>query len=112
MREKRLGKLGDVKFGLGGYQDSMIGLHVAIDMKGSGVGDSKSAWDCNRVVWNERCKWTEENRSEQYDEIMRYLSDLLYAAKVDTIDQLKGIPVEVTFEGTLLKEWRVLEEVI
>ena len=110
--EKILGKLESVKFGIGGYQDAMIGLHVTIDMKGSGVTYTKSAWDCNKVTWDEYCKWTEEDRSKQYDEIMRYLSDLLHKAKVNTVDQLRGIPVEATFEGMTLKEWRILDEVL
>ncbi|MCP4336402.1 MAG: hypothetical protein GY679_00960 [Mycoplasma sp.] len=108
---KRLGKLASVKFGIGGYQDDMLGLHVTIDMKGSYV-QTKSAWDCNKITWSERCKWTEDDRSKQYDEIMRYVSDLLHTAKVDTVDQLKGIPIEATFEGMILKEWRILDEVL
>ena len=64
-------------------------------------------------VWYEHEIWNpEEDRSKQYDEIMRYVSDLLHTAKVDTVDQLKGIPVEATFEGMTLKEWRILDEVL
>ena len=33
-------------------------------------------------------------------------------AKVNSIDKLKGIPVEVTFEDNMLKEWRILTEVL
>ena len=43
---------------------------------------------------------------------MRYLSKLLNDAKVDSVDKLKGIPVEVTLEDNTLKEWRVLTEVL
>jgi len=43
---------------------------------------------------------------------MRYLSKLLNDAKVDSVDKLKGIPVEVTLEDNTLKEWRVLIEVL
>jgi hypothetical protein len=31
--EKRLGKIEDVKFGLGGYQGAMIGIHVTLQTK-------------------------------------------------------------------------------
>ena len=110
--EKRLGKLESVKFGIGGYQDAMIGLHVTIDMEGSGVADTKGAWDCNKITWSEQSKWTEEDRSKQYDKIMRYVSDLLHTARVNTVDQLKGALVEATFEGMTLKEWRILNEVL
>jgi hypothetical protein len=41
------------------------------------------------------------------------LSKLLKEAKVDSVGKLKDIPVEVTFfEGNILKEWRVLTEVL
>jgi hypothetical protein len=43
---------------------------------------------------------------------MRYLSKLLKEAKVSSVYKLKGIPVEVTFDGNMLKEWRILKEVL
>ena len=32
--EKKLGKIENVKFGIGGYQDAMIGLHVTLGNNG------------------------------------------------------------------------------
>jgi hypothetical protein len=43
---------------------------------------------------------------------MRYVSKLLKESKVDSVEKLKGKPVEVTFEGNMLKEWRILTEVL
>jgi hypothetical protein len=43
---------------------------------------------------------------------MRYVSSLLKDAKVNSVDQLKGKPVEVTFDGNMLKSWRILTEVL
>jgi hypothetical protein len=43
---------------------------------------------------------------------MRYVSKLLKDAKVSSVDELKGKPVEVTFDGNMLKEWRILTEVL
>jgi hypothetical protein len=110
--EKRLGKIESVKFGLGGYQDSQLGLSVTLGNGGWGVGDFNGNWDAERIKWSEHCKWTEEDRDKGYSETMRYLSKLLNAAKVDSVDKLKGIPVEVTLEDNTLKEWRVLTEVL
>lgn len=111
--EKRLGKIEDVKFGLGGYQDAMIGIHITLSgSNGWGVTNTKSAWDAELIECSEHCKWTEEDRSRQYDDIMRYISKLLSQAKVQSIDQLKGKPIEASFDGNLLKEWRILTEVI
>jgi len=107
-----LGKIKSVYFGLGGYQEACIGLNVTLGGEGWGVCDSKTTWDANQIKCSDHCKWTEEDRSSQYDEIVRYVSDLLAAAKVDTVDKLQGIPVEVSFEGNTLKEWRILSEVI
>lgn len=110
--EKRLGRIARVKFGLGGYQDAMLGLHVTIEGAGWGTVSTRSAWDKNIIKHSDYCKWTEEERSKQYVDIMGYVSDLLKSAKVDTIDRLQGIPVEATFVGMTLKEWRILTEVL
>ena len=110
--EKRLGKIQDVRFGLGGYQDAMLGIHVTLGNEGWGVGDSRANWDVEQIKWTENTQWTEEDRDGWYAEIMRYVSKLLKEAKVDSVDKLKGKPVEVTLEGNTLKEWRILTEVL
>lgn len=110
--EKKLGRIENVSFGIGGYQDAMIGLHVTLSGSGWGVCSNKSAWDCNMIECSSHAQWTEEDRSKQYDEIMRYVSDLLHDAKVGTVDKLKGVPIEATLEGMTLKDWRILTEVL
>ena len=110
--EKRLGKIEEVHFGLGGYQGAMLGLHVTLGDGSWGVGDSKANWDSEQIKWGEYTQWSEEDRDGWYSEIMRYVSTLLKEAKVDSVDKLKGKPVEVTFEGNTLKEWRILTEVL
>ena len=110
--EIQLGKISYVSFGIGGYQDAQLGIHFSFDMKGSGVGDSRSYWDSEIISHTENCKWTEQDRTESYAEIMRFVSKLLNQAKVKSVDQLKGIPVEITFDNRMLKSWRILKEVI
>lgn len=112
--EKRIGKIQAVRFGIGGYQDAMIGITVTLgsDKDSWKVGSGKWAWDANIIDCSKYSQWTEEDRSEQYDQIMRYVSDLLAAAKVKDVYELKGVPVEATFDGDELKEWRILEEVL
>ncbi len=109
---KSLGKIERVKFGLGGYQDACIGIHFTLGGSGWGVTATESAWDANAIQWTEHCKWTEASRSEGYDKIVRYISDLLAAAKVDDISKLVGIPIEATFERGTLESWRILTEVL
>jgi hypothetical protein len=110
--EKKLGKIEEVRFGLGGYQGAMLGLHVTLGDGGWGVGDSRANWDAEMIDSNGRSTWSESDRDGWYAEIMRYVSKLLKEAKVDSVDKLKGKPVEVTFEGNTLKSWRILTEVL
>jgi hypothetical protein len=110
--EKKLGKIESVSFGLGGYQGAMLGLHVTLSAGSWGVGDSKANWDAEQIKWSEHTKWSEEDRDGWYAEIMRYVSKLLKEAKVDSVDRLKGKPVEVTLDGNMLKSWRILTEVL
>lgn len=110
--EKELGKIESVKFGLGGYQGAMIGIHISLSSKGWGTNTEVSAWDSEIIECTEHCKWNEESRSKQYDEMVRYISKLLKSAKVQTIDELKDKPVEVIFENNSIKEWRILDEVL
>ena len=110
--EKRLGKITSVKFGLGGYQGAMLGLHVSLGHDSWGVNDSTANWDAEQIKWSEHTKWSEEDRDGWYAEIMRYVSKLLKEAKVNSVEELKGKPIEATFDGNMLKEWRILTEVL
>ena len=110
--EKKIGKIVNVYFGIGGYQDSQIGLHLSLGNNEWGVSDSICSWDAELIKHTQYSKWTEEDRSKEYSDIMRYLSKLLKDAKVDKVEKLKNIPIEVTFDGNILKEWRILTEVL
>jgi hypothetical protein len=107
-----IGKIESVKFGIGGYQDVMIGLHVTLSGKGWGVNDSKAAWDFTKVQRSLHTQWTEENRSQNYADIIRYVSKLLDDAKVSSLAELEGKPVEATFNNNTLFSWRILTEVL
>lgn len=110
--ETKLGKLNNVRFGHVGYQDVCLGLAVNISGEGWGVNDNKSFWDFNLIKHSEHCKWSEEDREKEAVDVIRFVSDLLKAAKVNSIDKLNGIPVEAKFDGNILKSWRVLTEVL
>ena len=109
---KELGKICKVSFGLGGYQDCCLGLSLTFEGKSWGVGHFIGAWDPESIKCDSYCKWTEKDRSEGLDDTMRKLSTILKKAKVDEVSKLFGIPVEVEFDGQLLKTWRILEEVL
>jgi hypothetical protein len=110
--EKKLGKIEKVSFGLGGYQNVQLGISLTLGNGTWGVGDFKGNWDAESIKRSEYTQWTEEDRSKSYDETMRYVSKLLKEAKVDSVDKLKDKPIEATFDGNTLKEWRILTEVL
>lgn len=110
--EKILGKISSIYFGLGGYQGATLGLHISFSMTGSGVSTSISAWDYENIKHTKNCQWDEDARTEQYIKIIKQISKYLSEAKVDRIEKLNGVPVEITMEGNCLKEWRILTEVI
>ena len=111
MEEKLLGKIASLRIGNGGYQGAMFGVSVSLSMNGSGVGDFKGAFDQSIKV-TPNTKWTEADRSRQFDDVMRWLDDQCRAAHVDDVMKLDGKPVEVTLEGNTLKSWRLLIEVL
>ena len=111
--KKELAKIESVSFGLGGYQGAMIGLHLVFSGKGWGVSTDHCFWDFEQIKWSEHCKWNETDRAEQCIELVKLISETLEKAKVQSVHQLKGIPVEVTFDDRrTLTSWRILEEVL
>ena len=114
--ETRLGKIRKVTFGKGGYQECQFGLFLHFDFGGSGCFASVDAgWDAATMECTERCKWSEEDRSKGHDKLCRKLSQILKDAKVDSVHELEGKPIEAQFDkvgfGTL-KDWRILTEVL
>lgn len=115
MEKKYLGKITHVSFGLGGYQDIQFGLSVTLE--GQGIGTNAfigGAWDYSFMKDpGENARWTEEDRTKIMIEMLRKISELLKSAKIESIDQLKGKPVEMTIDNdNTLKDWRILEEVL
>lgn len=108
---KEIGKIQKVSFGFGGYQDAQIGLSLTFgsDKGAWGVQTFHGAWGIDR---SEHAKWQEDDRLMELGKTCMKLRDLLRDAKVEKVDQLKGIPVEVTFEGNCLKDYRILTEVL
>jgi len=110
--KKYLGKISSVQFGLGGYQEAMLGLHLCFDFNGSYTCTTKSYWDSNMIDCTEHSKWKESDRFNKYAGIMYYISDLLNDAKVRHISELKNKPVEVTLDGNTFHSFKILTEVL
>jgi len=110
MTGKELGRISSARFGHGGYQDAQIGLSFSFEGESWGVQDFKGWW--TQSVDSKGAQWTEEDRDRHYAEAVRLLDDTLRAAKKTDVAGLVGVPVEATFEGSTLKSWRVLTEVL
>jgi len=109
---KELGKIEKAYFGYGGYQDMQFGLTVVLSFDGKGCVDFiEGGW--SEDIWvDQYTKWTEKDRQIQRAEMVKKINKLLKDAKVKTIDELKGKPIEVINEGLKLKSWRILTEVL
>ena len=111
--EKRLGKIECVKFGHVGYNEAQLGLQFTFSGGSWGVVyNSDAFWDAELIECTSHCDWSDDDRDEAYAKIMREVSSLLAQAQVHDIYELKGKPVECTFDGNLLKSWRILTEVL
>lgn len=110
--DKRLGKIKSVRFGYAGYQEAMMGLRLEIGGDCWGVGaDITGGW-CNHIEITKHTKWTEESRNKERAELVEKIDTLLSEAKVDDVYKLEGVPVEVDFDRGMLRDWRILTEVI
>lgn len=109
MEKKVLGKIKEVHFGCGGYQNMQIGISFVFENKEMEVEDFWGYWSIERIKGAE---WTERNRIEHLGKMCMRIHKLLTEAKVLHIDNLKNIPVEMTIDGNMLKSWRILTEVL
>lgn len=112
MNSKQLGKINSVYLGYGGYQDAQFGVWFDLSMKNSGVSDGRGVW----AEWSDGCKWSIEDQRDQFATIVEYIRDLCKEAGVKKLEQLKGLPVELTFDSpgfsARLVSWRILTEVL
>ncbi len=109
--EKFLGKIKKAKFGFGGYDGAMVGLTIQVewDEGRSGTRFFEGTWSTNP---NEGGGWTLKNQNEKFAEVVRITASILHKAKKSHVEELIGVPVEVTAKGLDIKGWRVLEEVL
>lgn len=99
MTGKYLGKIKSVSFG---YCEYLFGLHFELGGEDWGT--------CTSYQYNPIYK--NEPKELHSVEMLERIQQLLKSAKVDRVEKLKDKPIEATFEGSLLKEWRILTEVL
>lgn len=110
--ETKLGKIEKIRFGFGGYNEAQVGLWLTFSGDGIGVSHGiQGGWSLH-IKHSEHCKWTEEERDVGYAKMCREVQEVMLKAKVEEVHQLVGKPVEMTFDGMILKDWRILTEVL
>ncbi len=107
--EKKLAKINSIRLGSGGYQDAMFGITFSFTGQGWGVDDFWGVWSREPDQYT---PWTSQDRIQRIGEIMVRLMSVMKQAKVQSLEDLEGIPVEITLEHNTIKDWRILEEVL
>lgn len=105
-QEKTLAKITKAELGHDG--DGRFGLNLVFTGSGIGCGTFEGTW----AQRSEHAQWSLADQAKAFADVMYLLRDTLTKAKRRHADQLVGVPVELTFEGNMLRSWRVLEEVI
>jgi hypothetical protein len=106
MDGKFLGKITKARFGYV-HEGFLFGLQVDISFDGYA---STQAYSMNV---SKNCKYESvTQRKEHCEGLVDNVADTLKKAKVDFVDELEGMPIEVTCVGSAIKEWRILEEVL
>jgi hypothetical protein len=108
MTVKSLGKITEVGFGYGGYQDAQFGITIYMWTPDGSIHDFKGPWANRR----ETAEYSLEAWNQQKADLFDFLRNLLHDAKTDDLSGLKGKPIEVTFEGLKMTGWRILTEVL
>lgn len=107
-----LGKVKSIKYGYGGYQDVEWGVSINFSLDGgsTGCGTFMGMW----AHRSEGAQWTLADQHDRWVEVQHHLIGMCKAAGVKTIDQLEGIPVEVTFDSPYgkMQDYRILTEVL
>lgn len=107
----KIGKIRNVRLGFGGYQDSMLGFSFVLgsDKECWGVGDFWGTWFDPPT---KDSQWLVEDQLNSWGLTVQKVGKLLRDAKVSSIDDLKNIPIECSFENGTLKLWRILTEAV
>jgi hypothetical protein len=113
-KEHILGKITKATFGFGGYQGAMIGLELDFETSVWSIGDGiYGGWAYGMIDPDKNTKWNEEDRSKQVVEMTKTICEILKDAKVDSISELVGKPIEIASEGWNNNvSWRILTEVL
>lgn len=109
--ETRLGRIHKIHLGYGGYQDAQFGITIDFRGPGWGVGSFIGFWGIDTRP-DSYTKWNEADRDAVFASVVRKVNEWLNDAGRQRLNELEGVPVEITFKGNSLHSWRVLKEVL
>ena len=107
--EKKLGKISKVEYGIDPDYGMMMGLRLEFKFPDGGVGDGLKYLNC---MLTEDDPLREDKRLKTLWMNTEFIYILLKEAKVKSVSQLKNMPVEVTLENHVFKDFRILTEVL
>lgn len=106
---KILGEIASAEFGMVPDHPFLMGLQLSFKLgDGSGVG-------CGEVYTENispACRFNNKSRAECIADIMDKTATILKQAGVNHVSELVNKPVEVTLDGNLFKDFRILTEVL
>jgi len=106
MIRKVLGKIESVSFGFVTEREFLFGLSLTFRFESGGVQGNDT------INIGKECKWTITERQRAIAEMIDRVAEVMRAAKVLDVADLKGKPVEVTLEDDWYKSFRILTEVL
>ena len=104
----KLGKIAEVRFGRGGYDNAMFGISFVLENEIGTVQDFWGTWSDDTgkpEAWK-------KGQLEFFGSTMKRINNLLTEARKQNVADLAGTPVEIIFNGDALSSWRVLKEVL
>ena len=106
------GKIGSVQFGIGGYQNGFMGLHIGLLYGSFGITDYICGGWSTEFERSVHTKWTETDRDKANADMLRIVNQIMLDAKVRNVADLVGKPVEVIIWENAMISWLILTEVL
>lgn len=109
MDEKKLMRISDVRFGTVSDYPFLFGLILGFQTEGSGIGCGGKY----TINMSKECKWESPlDRAKAIEKMCDEVVAILEQAKVNSVAELKGIPVEVEIKDNCFQDFRILTEVL
>ncbi|WP_149692918.1 hypothetical protein [Bacillus cereus] len=110
MEQKYLGKIVKAEFGTHRNRPFLMGLQLEFRFDGnSGVNCGGK----HLINVSDHCNWdSEEQKNAAFQKVIKDVHKILEEAKVNTVSELVGKPIEIIIEDQMYKSFRILTEVL